>query len=81
MDYHDADVVIAKLARYNATATPRKDSIFVNPGGPGGEGIGLATGGSDSLQSFVRSTPSYSLAIEASANTADVGRWTGRRRI
>ena len=81
MDHQDAGAEKIALARYDATAAPRKGSIFVNPAGPGGEGVGFAMGGRDSLQSFVCSTPSYSLAIVASANAAGVGRRTGWRRI
>ena len=63
LDYHDAGAGVAKitLARYNATAAPRKGSVFVNPGGPGGSGVGLAAGGGDSLQSFVRTMSSIFL--------------------
>ncbi|KAH9927997.1 TAP-like protein-domain-containing protein [Epithele typhae] len=55
LDYQDPSKGVAKIAlgRFNATSGTRKGSIFVNPGGPGGAGVGLATQGGDALQSLV----------------------------
>ena len=56
LDYQDATKGVAKIAlgRFNATSGTRKGSVFVNPGGPGGTGVDLATQAGDALQSFVR---------------------------
>ena len=45
LDYTNSSAGVAKIAlgRYNATASPRKGVVFVNPGGPGGPGVALAT--------------------------------------
>ncbi|EJF56709.1 hypothetical protein DICSQDRAFT_174660 [Dichomitus squalens LYAD-421 SS1] len=41
LDYTNNSVGVAKIAlgRYNATITPRKGAVFVNPGGPGNPGV------------------------------------------
>ena len=45
LDYLDPTAGKAKIAlgRYNATSGTRKGSVFLNPGGPGGPGVDLAT--------------------------------------
>ena len=55
LDYLNTTAGVAKIAlgRYNATASPRKGSVFVNPGGPGGTGVDLATFTGDELQQIV----------------------------
>ncbi|KAJ7596408.1 Alpha/Beta hydrolase protein [Mycena floridula] len=44
-DYFNSEAGTAKIAfaRYNATKLPKKGSVFLNPGGPGGAGMRLAT--------------------------------------
>ena len=55
LDYFDPSAGKAKiaLARYNATVGPRKGSLFVNPGGPGGSGVSLVTHAGSYLQHLV----------------------------
>ncbi|EIW53437.1 uncharacterized protein TRAVEDRAFT_74763 [Trametes versicolor FP-101664 SS1] len=45
LDYLNTSAGVAKIAlgRYKATASNRKGSVFLNPGGPGGAGKRLAT--------------------------------------
>ncbi len=45
LDYLNVSAGVAKIAlgRYKATASNRKGSVFLNPGGPGGAGKSLAT--------------------------------------
>ncbi|KAH9928003.1 TAP-like protein-domain-containing protein [Epithele typhae] len=54
LDYSDEGAGVAKIAlgRYNATGT-RKGSLFINPGGPGGSGVRLATRAGPYMQSIV----------------------------
>ncbi|KAI0719840.1 TAP-like protein-domain-containing protein [Cerioporus squamosus] len=55
LDYLNSTAGVAKIAlgRYNATSTPRKGSVFVNPGGPGGAGVSLATASGAHLQQVI----------------------------
>ena len=55
LDYTNPSAGVAKIAlgRYNATAWPRKGVVFVNPGGPGGSGVGLATSAGPYFQELV----------------------------
>ncbi|TFK81819.1 alpha/beta-hydrolase [Polyporus arcularius HHB13444] len=55
LDYFNSSAGVAKIAlgRYNATSTPRKGSLFVNPGGPGASGVSLATVDGGLLQQVV----------------------------
>ncbi|RPD76009.1 hypothetical protein L226DRAFT_522437 [Lentinus tigrinus ALCF2SS1-7] len=55
LDYFNSTAGVAKIAlgRYNATTSPRKGSVFVNPGGPGGTGVSLATGSGSFLQQVI----------------------------
>ncbi|KAI0708631.1 TAP-like protein-domain-containing protein [Earliella scabrosa] len=52
LDYSNPSAGVAKIAlgRYNATGPNRKGSVFVNPGGPGGPGVGLAINAGSVLQ-------------------------------
>ena len=56
LDYTNPSAGVAKIAlgRYNATASPRKGVVFVNPGGPGGPGVDLATVAGRYFQELVR---------------------------
>ena len=45
------------LGRYNATVSPRKGAVFVNPGGPGGPGVLLATQAGQLVQKLVSVDP------------------------
>ena len=60
LDYLNPDAGVAKIAlgRFNATGN-RKGSLFVNPGGPGGPGVGLATQAGTHIQSIVRTSYIY----------------------
>ncbi|KAJ7598797.1 Alpha/Beta hydrolase protein [Mycena floridula] len=44
-DYFDPEAGTATIAfaRYNATKLPKKGSVFINPGGPGGRGVLFST--------------------------------------
>ncbi|KAI0772754.1 TAP-like protein-domain-containing protein [Trametes elegans] len=55
LDYTDPGAGVAKiaLARYNATSSDRKGSVFINPGGPGGPGLEWATAGGPSMQKLL----------------------------
>ncbi|KAI0752659.1 TAP-like protein-domain-containing protein [Daedaleopsis nitida] len=55
LDYTNPDAGVAKIAlgRYNATSSTRKGSVLFNPGGPGGEGVGLATQAGAGLQQII----------------------------
>lgn len=57
LDYFNSTAGVAKIAlgRYNATASPRKGSVFINPGGPGGTGVSFATVIGAQLQQVVSS--------------------------
>ena len=60
LDYSNPSAGVAKIAlgRYNATGPNRKGSVFVNPGGPGGPGVGLAINAGSVLQQLVVSSVS-----------------------
>ncbi|KAM5545960.1 hypothetical protein V8D89_000086 [Ganoderma adspersum] len=55
LDYTNPSAGVAKIAlgRYNATASPRKGVVFVNPGGPGGPGVDLATAAGRYFQELI----------------------------
>ncbi|TBU51516.1 TAP-like protein-domain-containing protein [Dichomitus squalens] len=55
LDYTNSSAGVAKIAlgRYNATASPRKGVVFVNPGGPGGPGVNLATEAGSFFQELI----------------------------
>lgn len=55
LDYLNTSAGVAKIAlgRYKATASSRKGSVFLNPGGPGGAGKRLATMAGASFQRLV----------------------------
>ncbi|KAI0767486.1 TAP-like protein-domain-containing protein [Fomes fomentarius] len=55
LDYTNPGAGVAKIAlgRFNATTQPRKGSVFVNPGGPGGAGAFLATQAGAQLQQLI----------------------------
>ncbi|KAI8989178.1 TAP-like protein-domain-containing protein [Trametes punicea] len=55
LDYFNASAGVAKIAlgRYKATSANRLGSVFLNPGGPGGSGKGLATMSGPSFQRIV----------------------------
>ncbi|KAL1948533.1 hypothetical protein VTO73DRAFT_12608 [Trametes versicolor] len=55
LDYFNPSAGVAKIAlgRFNATAATRKGSVFLNPGGPGGPGVSLATVSGPDLQQLV----------------------------
>ena len=58
LDYTNQTQGVAKIAlgRYNATSPNRKGAVFFNPGGPGGDGVFLATVAGTMLQGLVRFT-------------------------
>ena len=55
MDYTNQTEGVAKIAlgRYNAIGPNRKGVVFFNPGGPGGDGVYLATVAGVALQGLV----------------------------
>ncbi|KAM5538029.1 hypothetical protein V8D89_008226 [Ganoderma adspersum] len=55
LDYTNQTQGVAKIAlgRYNATSPNRKGAVFFNPGGPGGDGVFLATVAGTMLQGLV----------------------------
>ncbi|KAH9928020.1 TAP-like protein-domain-containing protein [Epithele typhae] len=55
LDYSDSSIGVAKIAlgRYNATSGTRKGSVFVGPGGPGGQGVFFATQQGPAVQALV----------------------------
>ncbi|KAI0372413.1 hypothetical protein BV20DRAFT_991265 [Pilatotrama ljubarskyi] len=55
LDYFNASAGVAKIAlgRYNATSGKKKGSVFLNPGGPGGPGVSLATSSGPDFQQII----------------------------
>ncbi|KAJ7579876.1 Alpha/Beta hydrolase protein [Mycena floridula] len=49
----DAGVATIALARYKATKCPRKGTVFLNPGGPGGSGVEFLIAAAGSLAKII----------------------------